>query len=390
MDARTGTPMASAISSRSRSRRSLRPIASAVMAPISAPSRAPRTPVLSRRTSRRVSVAFVALLQQLRLHPLTRGSSAESSVGDIAVWRGVRDVLGLGGGSGLGGDRDEVRGQARDLNTAAQCRQRTGGLSGAAPAPGPVRCRRSGLGFRWTYCRWRQHDNRRAGVHRRVEHGVRGAREEAQRGGDPDEDLAPPQDLQGPPQVQRLLCSSGLRLNPRYLPLPRRGTAPRIIRLARERKFCRRADFEEFQPRDEGLVGRGTSLAESVTAGTRRPRPLEYQPRIGSVSPGAGSTAGAAAVPAVRCRASDAAGQRRTAHAPSSSASTSGPRWKARRMSWRPPRISSTMSTVREARSSRTVRRCRAGGSKRQVAVVLCGPLGGVADVLDVDFPGVA
>ena len=34
-EARTGTPMESAISSRSRSRRSLRPMASAMMAPIS-------------------------------------------------------------------------------------------------------------------------------------------------------------------------------------------------------------------------------------------------------------------------------------------------------------------------------------------------------------------
>ena len=52
--------MASAISSRSRSRRSLRPIASATMAPASAPSRAPSPPLTSSRMGSGVPVALVA------------------------------------------------------------------------------------------------------------------------------------------------------------------------------------------------------------------------------------------------------------------------------------------------------------------------------------------
>ena len=73
-----------------------------------------------------------------------------------------------------------------------------------------------------------------------------------------------------------------------------------------------------------GSPGAERPRPSSVTAGTRRPRPLEYQPRIGSVSPRCrlhrrprGSSSRAA--PGVA-----APGQRRIALAPSSSASHVG------------------------------------------------------------------
>jgi len=118
-------------------------------------------------------------------------------------------------------------------------------------------------------------------------------------------------------------------------------------------------------------VIRGTPGAErphpmSVNAGMRCPRPPEYQPRMGSVSPrcrvhsrSGGSSIRAA--PGVY-----AAGQSRAAQDPLSSTRTSGPRWKARRRSWLPPLIWSTMSILRDALSSRTERRCNAGGSSEE------------------------
>ena len=59
-EARTGIPIAPAISSRSLSRLSLRPIASDTIMPITAPASAPTSPVMIKAFSGLVPMAIVA------------------------------------------------------------------------------------------------------------------------------------------------------------------------------------------------------------------------------------------------------------------------------------------------------------------------------------------
>ena len=120
---------------------------------------------------------------------------------------------------------------------------------------------------------------------RRLEHGERRAGEKAKRGGNDDDELVPPQDPQGPAQVQRLAHSSGLRVDSPLCPRIHRDgpsdsahdTADRVkagsgaVPASRNSSRVLRLSPGAERPRPS-----------SVTAGTRRPRPREYQPRIGS------------------------------------------------------------------------------------------------------------
>ena len=210
--------------------------------------------------------------------------------------------------------------------------------------------------------RSRQRDQRGTREHRRLEHGVSSAAEDAQGHHDTHKDLMPPHDLRGPPQVQRLLA----HLASAWISGALSGKAADVVHDTACRETADLPDLPTSTNSSRvirGIPGTHRPQPRSVTAGTRRPRPWEYQPRMGSVSPRCrlhrspgGSSSRAA--PGV-----DALSQSRTAQDSPSSAWTSGPRWKARRMSWLPPSTSSMMSMLRDARSSSIERRCRAGGS---------------------------
>ena len=126
-----------------------------------------------------------------------------------------------------------------------------------------------------------------------------------------------------------------------------------------------------------------------LKAGTRRPSPEEYQPRMGSVSPRCRlhlSPAGQFQP----CRSrygrgrpvQDCAELRRAPPEPRDQGGRQG----GDRGS--PPSISSMMSMLRDARSSSTERRCSRRRVKRSVAVMFGSPSRDVAVVDYLDLPG--
>ena len=134
-----------------------------------------------------------------------------------------------------------------------------------------------------------------------------------------------------------------------------------MVRLARMRSVRKFFTFGEFRHVMSGL-SRMAAGSQKGHGGNAIARARQNTSRgSGSVSPGAGSSASSPgsvsrAVP-WPIRPIQAKRRRR----PSSSARTSGPRWKASRTSWPPPLISSVISMDRAARSSRTERRCVRG-----------------------------
>src|SRR5262249_36189485 len=168
--------------------------------------------------------------------------------------------------------------------------------------------------------------------HRRAQGGESQTTGEAQRKGRGEEEFVPPQALQGPTQGQRLGAPPVSAWRSASPPSAGSDTDHDTTELVKER-------FAVVPPSmKSNLVQSGSPETErprpsSVVAGTRRPKLPEYQPRMGSVSPRCrlhASPPGSVshAPPGVT-----ASGQRRTAPVPSSSARTSGPRWKARRTS---------------------------------------------------------
>ena len=218
--------MESAISSRSFRRRSLRPIASATMAPMSRPSRMPSPPVTSRRLGQGRSGRVRRWLQEPRLHRRAWPAGG-IDVSDVAVGDSVRGPLGLGGGLALSGDRDDVGCQVLDLESVAQRLGRPTRTQRALCAyQDGVAARDHDLGGRRCV---RSAEAPRAHVLVSITGRSMvkpNARCEAQHGENGDDELAPPQKMQGPSQIQRLVAHPASEWRPRAVLHRGIGRAP--------------------------------------------------------------------------------------------------------------------------------------------------------------------
>ena len=255
-----------------------------------------------------------------------------ADVGEVTGGDGVGRRLGRGRGPRPRGEGEDRGSHAPDLHSAVQSAERRArGKALYRAVQDRIAARDHNLRSHVRRV-LRQHDQGPGGQHRRVHRGVPGTEEEPERRHDADDGLVPPRDTQGSPEVERLLADVASARVP-YVCSPVDADGSHDMACADGSGIGAAASPENVSLVARSSPGPGCPRPTSVNAGTRRPRPGAYQPRMGSVSPRCRlhcSCGGSSSRPRP---AAGPRGQRRTARASSSSASTSGPQWKARRRS---------------------------------------------------------